>query len=263
MSARIESGMLSVAPQPVDLTVLVEQARSALASGGARHAVSIDLPRDLPRVMADTRRIVQVLNNLLSNAARHSPESAPIRVEAALEGHHVAVLVADQGSGVPPHLLPHMFSKHAGLVGGDGSLGFGLGLAICKGLVEAHGGRISARSGGQGQGTRITFTIPAVAEAGNANVSEPPLVAGTSEGPRAGGRSTARAGAGRRPLRRSASSATRSPPEASRRWSRAVRVNSPASSERSGRTSSCSTWCCPERTASNCSGACRNWPKCP
>ena len=184
---RIESGMLSVAPQPVDLTVLVEQARSALASGGARHAVSIDLPRDLPRVMADTRRIVQVLNNLLSNAARHSPESAPIRVEAALEGHHVAVLVADQGSGVPPHLLPHMFSKHAGLVGGDGSLGFGLGLAICKGLVEAHGGRISARSGGQGQGTRITFTIPAVAEAGNANVSEPPLVAGTSEGPRAGG----------------------------------------------------------------------------
>ena len=183
---RIESGTLSVAPQPVDLTALVERARSAFASGGARHAVSIDLPRDLPRVMADARRTVQVLNNLLSNAARHSPESSPISVEAALDGHLVAVMVTDQGSGVPPHLLPHMFSKHAGAVGGEGSLGVGLGLAICKGLVEAHGGRISARSGGQGQGTRITFTIPAAEEPGNGTASEA-LVAGTTEGPRTGG----------------------------------------------------------------------------
>ena len=184
---RIEAGTLSVAPQPVDLTVLVERARSALASGGARHAVSIDLPRDLPRVMADARRIVQVLNNLLSNAARHSPASSPIRVEAALDGHHVAVMVTDQGSGVPPHLLPHLFSKHAGAVGEEGSLGAGLGLAICKGLVEAHGGRISARSGGLGQGTRITFTILAVDEPGDGEASEA-LVAGASERPSAGGR---------------------------------------------------------------------------
>ena len=183
---RIEAGTLSVAPQPVDLTDLVERARSAFASGGARHAVSIDLPRDLPRVMADARRIVQVLNNLLSNAARHSPESSPIRIEAALDEQHVAVMVTDQGSGVPPHLLPDLFSKHAGAVGGKGSLGAGLGLAICKGLVEAHGGRISARSGGQGQGTRITFTIPAVEEAGDGNASEA-LVAGAAQGPRTGG----------------------------------------------------------------------------
>ena len=183
---RLESGTLSVAPQPVDLTVLVERARSAFASSGARHAVSIDLPRDLPRVMADARRVVQVLNNLLSNAARHSPESSPIRVEAALDGHHVAVTVADEGSGVPPHLLPHLFSKHAGLVGEDGGLGAGLGLAICKGLVEAHGGRISARSDGQGEGTRITFTIPAVEEPGDREAPDA-LVAGASEGPRARG----------------------------------------------------------------------------
>ena len=183
---RLESGTLSVAPQPVDLTVLVERARSAFASGGGRHAVRLDLPRDLPRVMADARRVVQVLNNLLSNAARHSPESSPIRVEAALDGHHVAVIVADEGSGVPPHLLPHLFSKHAGVVGGEGNLGAGLGLAICKGLVEAHGGRISARSDGQGQGTRITFTIPAVEEPGDGETSEA-LAAATSEGARRGG----------------------------------------------------------------------------
>ena len=184
---RIESGTLSVAPQPVELTRLVERARSAFASGGARHAVSIDLPRDLPRVMADERRIVQVLNNLLSNAARHSPESSPIRVEAAPDGHHVAVTVADRGSGVPPHLLPHLFSKHAGVVGGKGSLGAGLGLAICKGLVEAHGGRISARSGGRGQGTRIVFTIPAAEEPVGGEASEA-LAADGSEGPRSRGR---------------------------------------------------------------------------
>ena len=183
---RLESGTLSVAPRPVDLTVLVERARSAFASGGGRHAVSLDLPRDLPGVMADARRVVQVLNNLLSNAARHSPESSPIRVEAVLDGHHVAVTVADEGSGVSPHLLPHLFSKHAGAVGGEGSVGAGLGLAICKGLVEAHGGRISARSDGQGQGTRITFTIPAAEEPGDAEASEA-LAAATSEGARRGG----------------------------------------------------------------------------
>ncbi len=183
---RIEAGTLSVAPQPVDLTVLVERARSAFASGGGRHTVSLDLPRDLPRVMADARRIVQVLNNLLSNAARHSPESSPIRVEAVLDGHHVAVTVADEGSGVPPHLLPHLFSKHAGVGGGEGNVGIGLGLAICKGLVEAHGGRISARSDGQGEGTRITFTIPAVEEPGDGEASEA-LAAATSEGARRGG----------------------------------------------------------------------------
>lgn len=181
---RIESGTLSVAPEPVDLTVLVETARSAFASGGARHAVNIDLPEDLPPVMADARRIVQVLNNLLSNAARHSPESSPIRVEAIPDGHHVAIMVADQGTGVPPRLLPHLFSKHACVVGGQRSLGAGLGLAICKGLVEAHGGRISALSGAEG--TRITFTIPAVAEPGDGKASEV-QVAGPSDGPLARG----------------------------------------------------------------------------
>lgn len=183
---RLESGTLSVAPQPVDLTVLVERARSAFASGGGRHAVRLDLPRDLPRVMADARRVVQVLNNLLSNAARHSPESSPIRVEAVQDGHHVAVTVADEGSGVPPHLLPHLFSKHVAVVDGEGSLGAGLGLAICKGLVEAHGGRISARSEGQGQGTRITFTIPAVEEPVDGEASEA-LAAASSETARRGG----------------------------------------------------------------------------
>ena len=119
--------------------------------------------------MADRRRIVQVLNNLFSNASRHAPESSPIRVTAVREGVHVAISVADEGRGVAPERLPHLFRKHTGLAGGDreGALGAaGLGLAICKGLVEAHGGRIRAASGGPGQGTEVTFTLPVAGVAG-------------------------------------------------------------------------------------------------
>ncbi|MXY16973.1 MAG: response regulator [Acidobacteria bacterium] len=163
-AGRIEAGTLSVEPEPSEVPALVDQARNTFLSGGGRHAVAIDLPPDLPPVMADRERIVQVLNNLLSNAARHSPESSPIRVEAARDGAHVAVSVSDQGRGVPPEMLGRLFAKHAAFTGGEagqGAAAAGLGLAICKGLVEAHGGRIRAESEGLGQGTRFTFTLPA------------------------------------------------------------------------------------------------------
>ena len=167
-AGRIEAGTLSVAPEPVAVAGLVDQARTTFLSGGGRHTVRLDLPPDLPRVMADRQRIVQVLNNLFANAARHAPESSPIRVAAGREGLHVAITVADHGRGVPPDRLPHLFQKHAAAGGDDGARGLGgagLGLAICKGLVEAHGGRIWAESGGVGQGTRVTFTLPVADEA--------------------------------------------------------------------------------------------------
>ena len=114
--------------------------------------------------MADRRRVVQVLNNLLSNAARHAPESTPIRVAAGLENAHVAGSVSDEGSGVAPERLPHMFSKHTG-AGPGATAGHGHGLAICKGLVEAHGDRIRAESLGAGRGMTVTFTMPVAGEA--------------------------------------------------------------------------------------------------
>ena len=167
-AGRIETGTLSVAPDPADVTALVERARNTFLSGGGRHAVLIDLPPDLPRVMADRQRIVQVLNNLFSNASRHSPASSPIRVAAVREDVHVAISVSDEGRGVPPEQLPHLFRKHAGVGAGDREdrAGSGLGLAISKGLVEAHGGRIWAESSGPGRGTRVTFTIPVAEEPG-------------------------------------------------------------------------------------------------
>ena len=118
--------------------------------------------------MADYRRIVQVLANLLSNAARHSPEASTIRVAAVREEIHVAVFVTDDGAGVPAERLPHLFRRFSRLDGEDRGreiAGSGLGLAICKGIVEAHGGRIRAESDGPGLGSRFTFTVPAVEKA--------------------------------------------------------------------------------------------------
>ena len=167
-AGRIDAGTLSVAPEPTEVAALVDRARNTFLSGGSTHAVLIDLAPDLPRVMADRRRIVQVLNNLFSNAARHSPQSAPIRVAAVREGVHVAISVRDEGRGIAPERLPHLFRKYAAVRVADREHGIvvGLGLAICKGLVEAHGGRIRAESAGPGQGTRFTFTIPVAQEAG-------------------------------------------------------------------------------------------------
>ena len=168
----IEAGTLSVDAEPSDVAALVDRARTTFLSGGAGHAVRIDLPPDLPPVRADRERIVQVLNNLFANAARQAPDTSPIRVEAACDGVHVAISVCDEGRGIAPDRLAQLFRKHAGLAGGEreGRTGAaGLGLAICKGLVEAHGGRIRAESGGLGQGARFTFTIPVAADASAAD----------------------------------------------------------------------------------------------
>ncbi len=156
---RIETGALSVDPEPSGVPALVEEAGSKFPAGGAGNPLTVQLAPDLPLVLADRRRIVQVLGNLLSNAARHSPEESPIQVTAERGGVNVAVSITDQGRGIPPDLLPGLFRKFSRASGVDGS---GLGLAICKGIVEAHGGRIWAESDGPGLGARFTFTLPAV-----------------------------------------------------------------------------------------------------
>ena len=158
--ARIETGALGVELEPSDLAPLVEEARNAFLNAEGRSILRIDLPPNLPRIMADRRRIVQVLGNLLSNAARHAPESPEIRVAGQREGPHVAVSITDQGPGIPDDRLPGLFRKFS--TGGEGEQGgSGLGLAICRGIVEAHGGRIWVETGGPGLGTRFVFTIPA------------------------------------------------------------------------------------------------------
>ena len=161
--ARIETGTLPVDPEPADMHMLVEEARSRFRAGHDRNPCEVEMADDLPLVMADRRRIIQVLSNLLVNAASYSPEGSPIAVTAEREGVHLAISVADQGRGIPAELLPELFRKFSRTSGTDAEVGgSGLGLAICKGIVEAHGGRIRAESDGPGMGARFTFTLPAV-----------------------------------------------------------------------------------------------------
>lgn len=166
-AANIETGSLSVSPELVDLAIVLDQARNMFTGEGHRNPVQVDLPEDLPRVRADQQRIVQVVSNLLSNAARHSPESSIIRLEAELKDHRIEVSVVDEGSGIPAERLPHLFRKYARSDRDKRRVGTGLGLAICKGLVEAHGGRIWAENVEGGPGTRFTFSLPMVVEVEN------------------------------------------------------------------------------------------------
>ena len=185
--AHIQAGTLSISTEPVAITEMIEHARGTFLSGGARNNLSFDIQADLPLVMADRRRIAQVLDNLLSNAARHSPDTAAINISAEHKGVHVAVTVADEGSGFAADQLPRLFRKSL-RDSPDNSRG--LGLSICKGIVEAHGGRIWAESEGLGKGASFTFTLPATIE-------ESPLVAPASPPPA----SAARTGMGRDRIR--------------------------------------------------------------
>ena len=164
---RIEAGTLSVTPEPTDVKDMVDQAMSAFLRRGARNTVDVDLAADLPLISADGRRITQVLDNLLSNASKYSPEFSRISVTGSQDGFFVVVSVADEGKGIPSEQLTSLFRKFSRIDDGGSEqrvAGEGLGLAICKGIVEAHGGRIWAENRVEEPGTRITFTVPVAAE---------------------------------------------------------------------------------------------------
>jgi signal transduction histidine kinase/DNA-binding response OmpR family regulator len=175
--SRIEAGTLSVVPEPTDVSAVIDRARNAFLSGGYRNSIEINVAPSLPRVSADGKRIVQVLHNLFANASQYSREWSPIRVMAWLHDAHVVISVTDEGTGVASENLPRLFTKFARLdAAGDHRIGGnGLGLAICRGIVEAHGGRIWAESEGEGHGTRFIFTIPAVDEAMGDRLPDPVL----------------------------------------------------------------------------------------
>ncbi len=181
--ARIETGTLVVDPLPSIVTVLLDQARNTFLSGWDRDNIHMDVAPGLPPVTADPGRIVQVLVNLLTNAAKNSPEASPLRISAVKKGDKVAISVTDKGRGVSGDEMQHLFRNSSGRYGdvsvrSDGARGWGL--SICRGIVEAHGGRIWAESEGSDKGTRITFTIPIVESAGTVAGPDPGAnVAGT------------------------------------------------------------------------------------
>ena len=171
--SRIEAGALSVEKQPLSLSKLVHRSVEKVRGRSDAHTLLIRLPDGLPLVEADPRRLAQVLLNLLDNAIKYSPEGGPVTVSAASEGDFIVVAVADQGIGVPAEEHARVFERffRGGAAAGVSRRGAGLGLSICRGLVEAHGGRIWLESEAS-RGTTVRFTLPACP--GDTTVNGPP-----------------------------------------------------------------------------------------
>ena len=159
--SRIESGRLSIEPASEKLQELVPEDDGALKRLAPGHRLEINIPDDLPPVIVDARRLRQVLSNLVGNAAKYTPDGARIGIHAERTGEHVVLSVSDEGPGIPPEHHESVFEAFQRLEGPSGARvkGAGLGLAICKGIVEAHGGRIWIDEGAS-PGTTVRFTLP-------------------------------------------------------------------------------------------------------
>lgn len=157
---RIESGALTLQPEWQSVEELVGVVIERLSRQLARHDVRTRLPADLPLVRGDGLLLQQVLLNLLENAAKYSPAGAPIEISARAEKGELVVEVADRGPGLVPGEAEHVFEKFHRSASARGRPGAGLGLTVCKGIMELHGGRIwaEARAGG---GSAFRFALPA------------------------------------------------------------------------------------------------------
>ena len=159
---RLGHGALKPAIVPCDLADLIGSARHRLRAQLRDHQVRVDLPEDLPALMADPILTEQVLVNILDNAAKYAPAQTTIQIAARLDAGQVVLSIADEGPGIPQGAHQRVFDMFYRADNGDRQrAGTGLGLAICKGLVEAQGGVIHAESvNADGSGTRVLVRLP-------------------------------------------------------------------------------------------------------
>lgn len=163
--SRVESRAYQLDIRPLDVSSLVRTVTKRLASQAeSKHiTLSVELATNLPHILADEDRAVQVLTNLTGNALQYTPENSRIILSARQSNNEIQISVRDTGIGIPAEHLSHIFdrfyrvdksrSRHAG--GGSG-----IGLTIARAVVEAQGGRIWAESAGEGQGSVVSFTLP-------------------------------------------------------------------------------------------------------
>ena len=158
--SRIEAGSLRPEKSWQDLEALIEDTLDRLRSVIVRHHVLVDMPKDLAPVWIDPVEIGQVIYNLVENATKYAPPDTEITLEVRRTSGAVALVVSDRGPGIPAQSIPHLFDPFYRVMDGrPRPQGLGLGLAIVRGLVEAHGGRVwvENRPGG---GAQFTFTLP-------------------------------------------------------------------------------------------------------
>jgi signal transduction histidine kinase len=162
--SRLESGEVPLRREELALRPLVEALITEIDVARPDRGVALrnDVPQDLPALYADRERIHQVLFNLVDNAVRFTPDGGDVRVSARRENGAIWIAVSDTGSGIPAEHLPRLFERfyRADPARSRGDGGTGIGLAIARSVVEAHGGRIRAESE-PGRGSVFTFDLPA------------------------------------------------------------------------------------------------------
>ena len=163
--SRIVQGKVTVKPEKLNLATLIEHSVEASSPrlGAREQVLDVVLPKDEIELEGDQLRLSQVLSNLINNACKFSPERSRIRLEAKFDAGELQVSVKDEGAGIAPEFLPHMFDLFAQA---DQSLdrsqgGLGIGLTLVKHLIELHGGHVFAASEGLGKGAQVTICLPA------------------------------------------------------------------------------------------------------
>lgn len=163
--SRVESGAYELDLRRVEIAPLLETLAKRFHGQFEAKGVGLELslPADLPPVLADEHRILQVLTNLTANALQYTPGGGTVTVSAIWTNGHIRFTVRDTGTGIAPEHLSHLFDrfyradKSRSRAAGGGS---GIGLTIAKYLVEAHGGEIRVESEGVGKGSAFSFTLP-------------------------------------------------------------------------------------------------------
>jgi two-component system sensor histidine kinase KdpD len=164
--ARIEAGELQLRPRWGAVDEIISTALTRAEPLTAQHKIQLEIEKDLPLVRVDNRAVSEVVYSLIDNAAKYSPVNTTLRVTATRgDDEMVHVVVEDMGKGIPAELRRRVFDKFFRAMR-DGDIttsepsGTGMGLAIAKGIVEAHGGRIWIEPRRDGPGTRVCFTLP-------------------------------------------------------------------------------------------------------
>jgi signal transduction histidine kinase len=159
-ASRLQAGALRINLSDVNLVTLVEHISERFRTQTSRHTIVVDFPAGFPVALADENRLTQVLSNLISNAIKYSNDGGEIRISGQVRPEHVIICVSDQGPGIAPEDLPHVFDRfYRASIASRTTKGAGLGLYLARAVVEAHGGRIWVDPK-PGEGARICFSLP-------------------------------------------------------------------------------------------------------
>ena len=159
-ASRLQAGGIKINLSDVDLKTLAERAAERLLTQTTQHKILVEFPAEFPIIAGDEERLIQVFSNLISNAIKYSPSGGEIRINGQVQADHVIVCITDQGTGVAPEDMPHIFDRfYRSQDATRTTKGAGLGLYLARAVVEAHGGRIWVEPLA-GKGARLCFSLP-------------------------------------------------------------------------------------------------------